>query len=70
MIEAEWLGGPNDGDILAIPDGQFVVKTPVFPEWSWVRENYEGPQEADIVVLDHPVRQRNGRWYILWSGRA
>lgn len=33
MIEAQWIGGPNDGSVIALPDGteryQMAIQRPV-----------------------------------------
>jgi len=66
MIEAEWLGGPEDGKVVALPDDTHEVRTAVMPDFNWVREN-DSPSEVDVQVLVHPVYQRWGRHWILWT---
>ena len=66
VIEAEWLGGPNDGDVLALPDDTHEVPTlhPGKP-FDWVKEN-DALKEMELVVRAHQVVRQRGKWYIVW----
>jgi len=66
VIEAEWLGGPNDGDVLALPDDTHEVPTlhPGKP-FDWVKENTEFAM-TEIEVRSHRVVFWHGKWRIVW----
>ena len=66
MIEAEWLGGPEDGKVLALPDGTQEVQTAVLPPFDWAKENVDALTPTEVVTLTHWVIRRSGKWYIKW----
>ena len=66
MIEAEWMGGPEDGKVLALPDGTHEVRTAVLPPFDWARESVDASIPYEVGVLVHHLRRWSGKWYIVW----
>ena len=67
VIEAEWLGGPQDGALLALKDDTQEVMTahPQLPTFDWRREN-DPVQEVKVTTLVHRVVMLHEKWYIVW----
>ena len=65
MIEAEWLGGPEDGAVLALPDDTPFVVTAHPPAFVW-HEEAQSPAEVELNERYHRVRRFSGKWYIVW----
>lgn len=66
MIEAEWLGGPEDGALLALRDDIHEVMTAHPPPFDWRRENVDANAPIEVKTLVHRVIERDGKWYIVW----
>jgi hypothetical protein len=67
MIEAEWMGGPNDGARVALPDDSHEIRTmhPRLPAFDWVRE-HDAITEIDLDIRSHRVVRFHGKWYVVW----
>ncbi len=63
----QWLGGPEDGEFLEVPDNTREVVTPVrefnnpiFPETTLTPTSH-------LRTLSHPIRHKNGHYYIMFN---
>ncbi len=65
MIEAEWFGGPHDGEVLALcGTAYFPVETVFEPATDWGVEG-EGMAPSFHVKWVKP-ELRDGRWLLVW----
>jgi hypothetical protein len=67
VIVAEWLGGPNDGATVALPDDSQTIRTmrPRLPAFNWVKEN-DPIKEIELDIVTHQVVRWRGKWYVIW----
>ena len=67
MIEAEWLGGPDDGARVALADDTHAIGTmrPRLPAFDWVKEN-DPIKEIELDIVTHQVVRWRSKWYIVW----
>ena len=61
MIEAEWFGGPHDGEVLALTGTYYFPVETVMEPPDW---------EAGFATSFHvkwvKPELRNGRWLLVW----
>lgn len=61
----EWLGGPDDGKQITLPDGTYYLKVPV-PRPLVMTDILDSPFEPNYDIFEVPV---NGG-YLLWNERV
>ena len=61
MIEAEWFGGPHDGEVLALVGTYYFPVETVLEPADWI----EGVAPSFHVKWVKP-ELRDGRWLLIW----
>lgn len=67
-MKAEWLGGPNDGQVINMRDGTHEICTanllPLFSDYS---ANDTEVAESPIEIITYPIVRWRYRYFILYD---
>ena len=68
MIEATWVGGPHDGQVLRLREDMHTVSIamPRLPWYSLTEPDQTEPPESTIRVVNCPVRRTPNGYRIYW----
>jgi len=67
VISAAWLGGPNDGLEVQIPDGGRTIQFAEQRGISALMAQSENPNDmVDVIIYRAPIRLTSNGWRILW----
>ncbi len=70
MVKAQWLGGPNDGEVIEIPSDAYCIVTPGEMKPASFLEDTMQPTTDFKTVTHQVVRRRNGGLYIRYNGKT
>lgn len=69
-VEAIWLGGPQDGKAVTIPEGIQLVSVPVMMNYPpWLDEEWTGDMSMESLVIREvrcPVIHDEWGYHIVW----
>lgn len=69
MIKVEWLGGPEDGAVLSLPDDSKNLKVHL-PQPRTTFGSTPTPAALAPTTVDVPIRKRpDGRAFAIWGER-
>ena len=66
MISAAWIGGPNDGLEVKIPNGGRSIQFAEQRGISALMAQSEEPNEVDVILYRAPIRLTSNGWRIFW----